>query len=177
MDQEQGRAGLSGGPAISPLQQRHHDGKQFTACLGQTVLEAFRVFLVPVPLHDPCLHKGRQALRENVPGDAEAPLKLLEAGQSEERVPQDEGRPPLPDDLECPGDRAVHLGETGSLHPSRLPLRCMMQLHRLSLRPTSPGGGNFELLHMRFHVGAQAQPSYFLGTEVKRPHPGSPLES
>jgi len=26
----------------------------------------------------------------------------------------------------------------------------------LSLRPTSPEGGNFELLHVRFHVGAEA---------------------
>src|SRR5213078_1181067 len=42
----------------------------------------------------------------------------------------------------------------------------------LSLPPASPGGGNLELLHMRFHVGAQAQPGDFLGTEVKRSHPG-----
>ena len=47
----------------------------------------------------------------------------------------------------------------------------------LSLPPASPGGGNLELLHMRFHVGAQAQPGDFLGTEVKRSHPGSPLKS
>src|SRR5690349_8212706 len=48
-----------------------------------------------------------EPLRENVLGDPEVKLEIREATNPEERVPDDEKSPPIPEDLEGLGHRAV----------------------------------------------------------------------
>ena len=49
--------------------------------------------------------------RQHVAGDPEAFDEVLEAAHTEERIAQDQQRPPLADDLQRLGDGAVHVGE------------------------------------------------------------------
>ena len=57
-----------------------------------------------------------QALGEDVPGDAQASLEVVESGHAEEGVPDDQQAPPLPYDVEALSDRAPHVLETRPLH-------------------------------------------------------------
>jgi hypothetical protein len=62
------------------------------------------------------LDKRVQAHGQHVAGDAEPLLELIEAGDPQEGVAQDQQCPPLADHLERAGDRAVHLFEGHALH-------------------------------------------------------------
>src|SRR5581483_4644414 len=74
---------------------------------GQPVLEPLRPLAVPHPAQDARLDEPVQAVGQHVAGDAEALLELAEPPDPEEDVADDQQRPPLPDELERPGDRAV----------------------------------------------------------------------
>ena len=65
---------------------------------------------------NPGVHQVGQPLIEHVAGDPEALLELVESGHPEEGVAQDQHRPPLADDLEALGYRAVHVRETLAFH-------------------------------------------------------------
>src|SRR5207248_11195870 len=58
-------------------------------------LRARRTILVRHPLQDAVVDQPGQALVEDVPGDAESGLEIVEPGHAEERVPHDEQTPPL----------------------------------------------------------------------------------
>ena len=57
---------------------------------------------------------------EDVAGDPEALLELVEAGAAQEGIPDDEQRPPLAHHLEALGHRAMHVGEALPFHELRL---------------------------------------------------------
>ena len=57
---------------------------------------------------------------EHVAGDAEAFLEVVEAGDAEEGVADDEQTPPFADPLEALADGAVHVPEAGAPHHATL---------------------------------------------------------
>jgi hypothetical protein len=69
------------------------------------------VAIVPDPvrdgLEDPLFDESIEALSENVAGDAEALVELVEASNTQERVANDQEGPPLADKLESTRDGAV----------------------------------------------------------------------
>jgi hypothetical protein len=69
---------------------------------------------------DAALDQVVQALRQDVAGDPEAGLKIVETGHAEESVPDDEQTPPLPHDIEAVSNRAGHVLEAGPLHSPSL---------------------------------------------------------
>jgi hypothetical protein len=72
--------------------------------------------LVRNALEDSVVDEAVQALGEDVTGDAEAGLEVIEASHAEQGIPDDEQAPPLPHDVEALSDRARHPLETGPLH-------------------------------------------------------------
>jgi hypothetical protein len=68
------------------------------------------------PLEDSAVDEVVQALGEDVTGDPEPRLEVVEAGHAEEGIPDDEQAPPLPYDVEALGDRAGHVLKAGPLH-------------------------------------------------------------
>ena len=89
---------------------------QLEALVGQAVLVALGAILVEAALQNPVADEGLEAGGEDVAGDPEPALEVLEAADAEEGVAQDEERPPLPHDLEGPGHRTVHPGEARTTH-------------------------------------------------------------
>src|SRR5207247_3955754 len=77
------------------------------ALVGEPVLEALGPLAVADPLQDSFLDEPVEPIGEDVAGDAEALLELLEAAQAQEAVADDQERPALADDLERAGDGAV----------------------------------------------------------------------
>jgi hypothetical protein len=57
-----------------------------------------------------------EALGEDLAGDAEVALEIVEPVDPDVDVADHERRPRLAGDGEAAGDRALHLGEIGSLH-------------------------------------------------------------
>ena len=57
-----------------------------------------------------------QPLGEDVAGDSEPGLEIIEAGHAQEGVPDDKQAPPLPYDVETLGDRTGHVLKAGPLH-------------------------------------------------------------
>jgi hypothetical protein len=68
------------------------------------------------PLEDLVVDEIVQALGEDVAGDAEAGLKVIEARHAEEGVPDNEQAPPFPHEFQALSDRAVHVLKAGPLH-------------------------------------------------------------
>jgi hypothetical protein len=74
------------------------------------------MLLVAAALDHPLIDECVQPCLEDVAGDADVVMDLVEAIPAEADVPQDQQRPPLADDLECPGQRAGQFGKVGSVH-------------------------------------------------------------
>jgi hypothetical protein len=68
------------------------------------------------PDEHPGLDEAGEALVEHVAGDPESLLEIVKAGHAQERVAEDQQRPPLAHDLQALGDRAVHIGEALAFH-------------------------------------------------------------
>ena len=68
------------------------------------------------PGQDPLADEVVQALGEDVAGDPEPGLEVVEPPHAHHRVPDDEQAPPLPHDIKALGDRTAHIFETGPLH-------------------------------------------------------------
>ena len=75
------------------------------ALLGEPVLEVLAA-LDPRLLEHPALDEALQPRREDVAGDAEVVLHLVEAADAEEDLAQDQHGPALADDLERASQRA-----------------------------------------------------------------------
>jgi diaminopropionate ammonia-lyase len=113
-----GRA-AGGRPAVAPLAHRRHHVPQIAALGRQPVLRARRVILIPDASEDPGVDQVIKALGQDVAGDAEASLEIIEAGHAEERIPDDEQAPPLAHHVQALRDRAGDALETGPLHESK----------------------------------------------------------
>jgi hypothetical protein len=68
------------------------------------------------PPEDVAVDEVVEPLGEDVAGDPEPGLEVVEAGHAEEGVPDDEQAPPVPHDVEALRDRASHVLEAGPLH-------------------------------------------------------------
>jgi len=86
---------------VAPLAHGGEHGPEVPALGRQPVLVARRVLGVGDLDEDAGVDQLRQPLLEDVARDPEAPLEVLESGHTEERVADDEHRPPFPDDLEA----------------------------------------------------------------------------
>ena len=94
----------------------HHHVPQVAALGGEPVIRARRVIGVGDPLEDLVVDEVVQALSEDVAGDSEPGLEVIEAGHTQEGIPDDKQAPPLPYDVETLGDRAGHVLKAGPLH-------------------------------------------------------------
>src|SRR5262249_50869249 len=92
---------------VAPLPQSGEGDVELSAFGLEPVLVAFGALAVADALEDPLVDQQVEAVGENVPGDTEAGLELVEAAESEEGVANDQERPALTDDLERAGNRAV----------------------------------------------------------------------
>ena len=91
---------------VAPLQQRDDDGPQVGALAGQPVFEALRAVLIALAAQDARVDEALKPCLQDVAGNPEAALELVEAMGAEECIAQDQERPALADELERAGDRA-----------------------------------------------------------------------
>ena len=103
-------------PLVTPLPHGHNHVPEIAALAGEPVLRARRMLGVSRPLEDSAVDQVVQPLGEDVPGDAEPGLEVIEAGYAEEGVPDDEQAPPFAHHVEALGDRAGHVLKAGPLH-------------------------------------------------------------
>ena len=67
-------------------------------------------------LEDFVVDKVLKTVRQDVRGNPKASLEICEAANTEERVADDEQRPPVPEHFEGLADSAVHVGEARATH-------------------------------------------------------------
>jgi hypothetical protein len=101
------QAGLLAADGVSPLHERNERSAQLTAALRQLVLVSIGSLLVADAFEDSGFDETFEAARQDVARDAEAVLELVEPFEAEERVADDQQRPPFPDELERSSDGAV----------------------------------------------------------------------
>jgi hypothetical protein len=87
-------------PFVTPLSEGGHDWPQGSPLVGEEVVVAAAAFVVGATLEHAGIDERVEAVREDVPRDAEAVDEVLEPAHAEERIAQDQQRPPLADDLE-----------------------------------------------------------------------------
>src|SRR3989440_3841188 len=110
--QQHGRSVLVVGcPAIPPTQQGNEDGVRVHALLGKPVLVPFGAALIGQPLEDTLVDEARQPFGQDVAGDPEPLLDLLEPPKALVHVADDQETPLLPDDIQCASNRTVHVSE------------------------------------------------------------------
>src|SRR5262249_50697064 len=103
-------------PLVGPLPERRQHWQQRLPLLGQAVLGTLAFAADVHALEDAVIDQVLEPGGEDVLGDAEAALEVAEAAGAEERVADDEQRPPVPEGLEGLPDPAVHVGETCPPH-------------------------------------------------------------
>lgn len=84
-------------PPVAPTHERHDDREQVPAFFSETVFPASRSLLIGVPLEYPAPDQPLQPVGKDVARDPKASLELLEAAQTQERIPNDEQCPPIAD--------------------------------------------------------------------------------
>jgi hypothetical protein len=103
-------------PAIAPPHQRDEDPEEVAAGVGQHVLVARRVRLVADTVEESFGDEPAEALGEDVAADRQRGLDLVEAARAEEQLAEDEGRPPVAEEIDRPRDRARPGSEGGPAH-------------------------------------------------------------
>jgi hypothetical protein len=93
--------------AVAPLHERDDRRPEVDALLAEAVLEALGALLVAPALEQALLGQALEAIGQDVAGDAEAALEVVEAADAQEGVADDEQRPAVAEDLEGAGDGAV----------------------------------------------------------------------
>jgi DNA-binding SARP family transcriptional activator len=111
--------GLAREPFVSPGGHDHEHVDQVGPHGGQVVLEA-RPLVVRTAAEHALADKMVQSLGQDLARDPEIGLYLVEPGEPDPYVTQDQRRPGLPDDVESTRDRAGHLAEVGALHGTSL---------------------------------------------------------
>lgn len=87
------------------------------------------------------LNQVVEALGEDVTGDSQARLEVVEARYPEEGVSDNEEAPPFADHVQTLSDGAAHVLETGSLHDLSLPGSLMERTEAdETIGPSSPIG-------------------------------------
>jgi len=112
-------------PAISPLASNQEENPQLAPFLRQGIVVAHRMVLIRDACDHPMVDEVIEATGEDVAGDTQSGPNLIEACDSGQAIADDQERPPVPDDLECLGDRTVHVLEACASHSSRAPLRSL----------------------------------------------------
>lgn len=103
-------------PFVSPLTQRGHHRPQSSALVGEHVVVSASGLVVDPAFEHPRADESVEPVRQDVAGDAESLDEVIEAADAEEGITKDQQGPPLADDLERLGDRAMHIGEGGLAH-------------------------------------------------------------
>src|SRR6202022_1703428 len=113
--------------AVAPSEQRQQYRAEIAAALGQYIFVARRVLVVAAALEQAGFDQSIQPTCQDIRGDAEALLKLVEPPQAIKGIAKDQDRPPLADTVEAAGDRALHIAKAFALH--RVPLvTCTMKV-------------------------------------------------
>lgn len=103
-------------PFVAPLAQCGEDRPERPAFVGEYVVVATASLVIGMAFEysagDECVEAGG----EHVAGDAESLDEVLETPDPEKCVADDEQCPPISDDLERLGDRAVDVGKRSSTH-------------------------------------------------------------
>ena len=94
---------------ITPVGHRQQHWLQIEAFAGQHVLIA--TTFEGAFLEDTFVNEFAEARGEDIAGNTQAVLKLIEPPGAEERVPEDQQRPAITDDFEGLGEGAVHVFE------------------------------------------------------------------
>jgi hypothetical protein len=100
-----------GSPAISPSPEGEQHIEQILALGGQQVFIPGRVVLIAMGLENPGGHEAIESLGEDVPSDPEIFLPVVKPPHAQERITKDQEAPPVADDVESIGDRAVQVLE------------------------------------------------------------------
>ena len=140
------RVVLAEDPLVAPLADGRHHREQGAALVGEAVVVATAGLVVGDAGEHVVVDERVEPGGEHVASDAEALGEVVEAGDAEEGVAQDQQRPPLADHLERLGHRAVHVGERDLLH-TRHPtiLGCVMQRYDAKVgRMTQPSDAAVE---------------------------------
>ena len=98
------RAGGVGEVPVTPVHQRDHRERQFTTPGGEPVLGPGRPLLVLHALQYARVDQALEPLAEDVSGQPQALPKVVEAGQAEKGIPDDEQGPSLTEDLQRASD-------------------------------------------------------------------------
>ena len=110
------RVGFGCEVRVAPDEQCPQHGAKILADRGEPVFVARRMGAVADLRQQAGLDQFAQAPRQDVRGDAEVGLELVEAGFAVEGIAQDQDRPPVADAIETAGDGAGGGGEAGVLH-------------------------------------------------------------
>src|SRR3546814_20509343 len=89
---------------LAPLAERHNDYVAFLAALGEEITMARGIVFVGLDPKYPMLHQLFQSRREDVPDQAQRPVKFPEMLEPDERRADDEQRPPRTDPPGGSGD-------------------------------------------------------------------------
>ncbi len=92
---------------VAPRKQRKQHRAKVEPFARQYVFIARRAVAVRATLQYSGIYQRAEAPREHIRGDAEALLELLEAGQSVQRVANDQHVPPFADVLKAAPDGAM----------------------------------------------------------------------
>ena len=113
----------------APVHDRQQHGVEVETLVGEAVLVPLWPLLVELALQDPVRDERVQAVAEDVPRHAGVPLQLLEAADAEERLAEDEQRPPFADHGERVANRTVVSGPVAFQHGTHH--SCILQPTRL----------------------------------------------
>jgi hypothetical protein len=81
---------------------------QVEALLGEEIFEPGRVILVRETLEDLAVDEAIESLGQGISGDSKARLKVVELGDAQESIADDEKAPPFADNVEGASDGAMH---------------------------------------------------------------------
>jgi len=110
-----------GAVAVTPADERDEHGAEVPSGLCEAVLEPGPGARLAVGNlgEDTLVDERGEALGEDVAGDAEVFLQVVEAADPVEDVPEDEDRPAVPEHLDRSRDRAVAAVEVRELHVTK----------------------------------------------------------
>ena len=108
---------------ISPFGERRQDRCQFASLRRDLILVAYGPVLVDDCGQNAVVRKSSEPVAQHVAGDSELVHEILEpASPLEQGISDDEQCPPIAEDFQCPGNRAVQANIIPGQHAPRLTL-------------------------------------------------------
>jgi hypothetical protein len=95
---------LAKNPLVPPLAERREDRPKRAAFFGEDVIETCPSLVIRPTLKHAGVDEPVETVRQDIASNAETPHEFVEAANAEERVAEDEQRPPLTYNVEGPGD-------------------------------------------------------------------------